>query len=59
MPTCGLSRWVMVAAIVVILALLGTFPAWMTIEQGACGVILLGVVLLVNGPQLRSTFAAR
>ncbi len=48
---------VMLVAIVVIVALPGTFPVWMKIEQGVCGLLLLGVVLLVNGRQLRSEFA--
>lgn len=50
---------VMVAAIAVIIALPGTFPVWMKIEQGACGLLLLGVAGLVNGALLRSSFAAR
>jgi hypothetical protein len=50
---------VMVAAIVVIIALPGTFPLWMKVEQGACGLVLIGVVAIVNGPRLRSLFAAR
>ena len=49
----------MVAAIAVIITLPGTFPLWMKIEQGVCGLILLGVVLIVNGRRLRSLFAAR
>lgn len=50
---------IMLAAIVVIIALPGTFPLWMKVEQGLCGVLLLGVVILVNGKRLRSTFAAK
>jgi hypothetical protein len=49
----------MVAAIAVIIALPGTFPLWMKIEQGVCGLILLGVVVIVNGRRLRSLFAAK
>ncbi len=48
---------IMVVAIVVIIALPGTFPLWMKVEQGVCGLILLGVVFLVNGKHLRSVFA--
>ncbi len=48
---------VMVVAIAVIIALPGTFPLWMKIEQGVCGLVLLCVVVLVNGTRLRSTFA--
>jgi hypothetical protein len=47
----------MVVAIVVIIALPGTFPLWMKIEQGVCGLILIGVALVVNGRHLRSVFA--
>jgi FtsH-binding integral membrane protein len=48
---------VMVLAIAVIIALPGTFPLWMKIEQGICGLLLIGVVVIVNGKQLRSSFA--
>lgn len=49
---------VMVVAVVVIIALPGTFPLWMRIEQGVCGLLLLGVVGLVNGRTLRPLFTA-
>ncbi|WP_239133413.1 hypothetical protein [Rugosimonospora africana] len=48
---------VMVAAITVIIALPGTFPLWMKTEQAVCGLLLLGVVAVVNGRHLRSVFA--
>ena len=50
---------VMLAAIVVIIALPGTFPVWMKIEQGVCGVLLLGVCLIGYGKGLRASFGAR
>jgi hypothetical protein len=50
---------VMLVAIAVIIALPGTFPLWMRIEQGVCGLVLIGVVVVVNGQHLRSLFAAR
>jgi hypothetical protein len=50
---------VMVVATVVLVALPGLFPVWLRIEQGVCGALLLGVVVLVNGRHLRSLFAAR
>lgn len=50
---------IMVVAIAVIIALPGTFPTWLKIEQGCCGLVLLGVVALVNGKALRSAFAAK
>ena len=48
----------MVVAIAVIVSLPGLFPAWMRIEQGVCGVLRLGVVVIANGRRLRSAFAA-
>ena len=47
-----------VVAIAAIIALPGTFPLWMKIEQGACGLLLASVVVTVNGSRLRSLFAA-
>ena len=47
---------VMVVAIATIISLPGTFPVWMKIEQGVCGLILLWVVVIVNGRHLRSLF---
>jgi hypothetical protein len=48
---------VTVVAIAVTIALPGTFPLWMKIEQGFCGLLLLGVVFLANGKLMRSMFA--
>jgi hypothetical protein len=50
---------IMLVAIVVIIALPGTFPLWMKIEQSICGLLLLGVVVIVNGKHLRLTFATK
>ncbi|WUJ73917.1 hypothetical protein OG809_11745 [Kribbella soli] len=47
---------VMFVAIVVIISLPGVFPLWMKAEQAICGLLLLGVALLVNGKHLRSVF---
>jgi hypothetical protein len=49
---------IMVIAIAVLIALPGTFPLWMKIEQGICGLLLIGVVVLINGKHLRSAFVA-
>jgi hypothetical protein len=49
---------VMVVAIAVIIAIPGTFPLWMKIEQGVCGLVLVGVVVQVNSRRVRSLFAA-
>lgn len=54
-----LESAIMFVAIVVIIALPGLFPLWMRIEQGACGLLLLGVVMVVNSKHLRSAFAAK
>jgi hypothetical protein len=50
---------IMLAAIIVIIAIPGDFPLWMKLEQGVCGLLLLGVVAIVNGKHLRSVFASR
>ncbi|MFJ4184326.1 hypothetical protein [Kitasatospora sp. NPDC089509] len=47
---------VMLVAIAVIIAVPGMFPLWMKIEQGCCGLALLGVALVINGRQLRTLF---
>ena len=49
----------MVVAIAVIIALPGTFPLWMKVDQGICGLVLTGVVAIVNGRHMRSLFAAK
>ncbi|MGW3993778.1 hypothetical protein ACWEF6_09835 [Amycolatopsis sp. NPDC004772] len=58
-PRKGLLRLrifsaVMLVAIVVIVVLPGLFPLWLRIEQAACGLLLLGVTLLVNGRRRRT-----
>lgn len=45
---------VMLVAIVVIVALPGLFPLWLRIEQAVCGLLLLGVTVLVNGRRARA-----
>ncbi len=50
---------VMVVAIAVIISLPGTFPMWMKIEQGVCGLLLAALAVILNGKQLRSLFAAK
>jgi len=50
---------VMLVAIVAIIALTDPFPLWMKIEPGVCGLVLLGVVLIINGRRLRSAFVAK
>jgi hypothetical protein len=47
---------IMVVAIAVIIALPGTFPLWLKIEQGFCGLLLLGVVAIVNRREIRASF---
>lgn len=50
---------IMLVAIAVIIAIPGDFPIWLKVEQGACGLLLLGVVLVVNGKHLRTAFNGR
>ncbi|HEY7341611.1 MAG TPA: hypothetical protein VH591_12065 [Ktedonobacterales bacterium] len=50
---------VMLVAIVVIIALPDPFPLWLKIEQGICGLLLLGVVVIINGRRMRLPFAAK
>ncbi|MFE9425131.1 hypothetical protein ACFYNO_19385 [Kitasatospora sp. NPDC006697] len=50
---------VMTLAIVYIVTAQPGLPVWMRIEQGACGLALLGVAAVVNGRHLRELFAAR
>jgi hypothetical protein len=50
---------IMVVAIAVIVALPDPFPLWMKIEQSVCGLVLLGVVVIVNSKHVRSLFAAK
>lgn len=49
---------VMVVAIACVIAIPGPFPLWVEIEQGVCGLLLAGVVVIVNGRRSRSLFAA-
>ncbi|MEU5090089.1 hypothetical protein [Streptomyces sp. NPDC021356] len=50
---------VMTVAVAVIVALPGLFPVWLRIEQSVCGLLLLGVVLVVNGREMRALFRSR
>jgi hypothetical protein len=45
---------IMLVAIAVILAIPGDFPLWLKLEQGLCGLLLLGVVAQVNRPAVRA-----
>jgi hypothetical protein len=50
---------VMLAAVVLIVSLPDDFPIWFKIEQGVCGLFLLGIVFIANGGRIRSVFASR
>jgi hypothetical protein len=50
---------ILLVAVLVIVALPGAFPVWLRLEQAVCGVLLAGVVVLVNGRTLRTAFAGR
>jgi hypothetical protein len=47
----------LVVVIVAIVALPGTYPLWMKIDQAVCGLLLLGVAVVTNGRHLRTLFA--
>jgi cytochrome bd-type quinol oxidase subunit 2 len=49
---------VTVVAIAAIIASHGTFPAWLKVEQGLCGLIMAGVAVVAHQPRLRALFAA-
>ncbi|MFJ9470257.1 hypothetical protein [Streptomyces caniferus] len=54
-----LASALMPVAIAVIIALPGGFPTWLKLEQGVCGALLLGAVMIVNGRRMRAAFASR
>jgi len=45
-------------AIAAIIALPGTFPLWMKVEQAVCGIVMVAVAVVANGRLLRAQFAA-
>lgn len=45
-------------AIAVIIAVPGTFPLWMKIDQGICGAVMIAVAVIANGPHLRAVFSS-
>ena len=47
---------VVVTAVVVVVAIPGFLPDWVRLEQGVCGALVLGVVILVNRPRARALF---
>ena len=48
---------IMTVAIVVIVSLPGTFPVWLRVEQGVCGVLLLSVLALTSRRRVRAVAA--
>ncbi|MER6947544.1 hypothetical protein ABT294_26280 [Nonomuraea sp. NPDC000554] len=54
-----IASGLMVVAIAVLISIPGFLPMWMRIEQGVCGVLLVGIVMIANGRYLRSLFATR
>ncbi|MEV8631942.1 hypothetical protein AB0395_09815 [Streptosporangium sp. NPDC051023] len=54
-----LASAIMVVAVAVLISLPGFLPVWMRIEQAVCGLVLIGVVVIVNGRHLRSLFTAK
>lgn len=49
----------MLTATVLIVALPGPFPLWLKTEQSVCGLLLLGVAVVVNGKSIRALFAGK
>ncbi len=47
---------IVVTAVVVVVAIPGFLPDWVRLEQGVCGALVLGVVILVNRPRARALF---
>ena len=48
-----------VVPIVLVITIPDLIPVWMKIEQGICGVLLIGVVAMVNGRHLREAFGGK
>jgi hypothetical protein len=44
-------------AFAVIVAIPGMLPLWMRVEQGACGLLMIGIALVLNGKLLRELFS--
>ncbi|GAA3516332.1 hypothetical protein [Actinocatenispora rupis] len=43
-------------AIAAIIVVPGTFPLWLKLEQGVCGLLMVAVAVLANGRRLRAAF---
>lgn len=52
-----LESAIMFVVMVVIVVLPGLFPLWMKIEQGVCGLFLLGIVVIASSKHVRQVFA--
>jgi hypothetical protein len=46
-----------VVGVVVLVVWPGLLPGWMKLEQAVCGLLLLGVVVLINSGKVRALFA--
>ncbi|MFC5907081.1 hypothetical protein [Streptacidiphilus monticola] len=49
---------VMLTAIVVLLAVPGSLPLWVKVEQGVCGLLLAALLALVSAARVRAALAA-
>lgn len=47
---------IMLLAIVIIIAIPGLFPLWMKITECVCGLLMLGIALIINDKYVRSIF---
>jgi peptidoglycan/LPS O-acetylase OafA/YrhL len=49
---------ILLVSVVALLVIPGLLPSWMKVEQGVCGLLLLGIVAAVNSRHNRSLFRA-
>ncbi len=49
---------IMFVAIAVIIAIPGGFPMWMKLQEAVGGLLLLGVITIINGKHVKSAFAS-
>ncbi len=54
-----ISSSVMIIAIAVTSAIPGDFPVWMKVEQTICGLLLIGLAVVLNRKNTRAFFSAK
>lgn len=50
---------ILLASVLALLIIPGLLPVWMKIEQGVCGLLLIGIIALVNGSHSRALFKTK